>query len=130
MDKKYYQLLKKQFSSKEAVLTEIINLSAICELPKATEHFMSDVHGEYDAFNHVLRNGSGTIRNKIEEVYGDKLTENEKLSFANSENSLFTENTVSKKENYKQKKSISVNDSGKRNVVVAACQNYNKFQYN
>lgn len=53
MDKKYYQLLKKQFSSKEAVLTEIINLSAICELPKATEHFMSDVHGEYDAFNHV-----------------------------------------------------------------------------
>lgn len=62
MDKKYYQLLKKQFSSKEAVLTEIINLSAICELPKATEHFMSDVHGEYDAFNHVLRNGSGSIK--------------------------------------------------------------------
>lgn len=65
MDKKYYQLLKKQLSSKEAVLTEIINLSAICELPKATEHFMSDVHGEYDAFNHVLRNGSGSIKRKI-----------------------------------------------------------------
>lgn len=65
MDKKYYQLLKKQLSSKEAVLTEIINLSAICELPKATEHFMSDVHGEYDAFNHVLRNGSGSIKEKL-----------------------------------------------------------------
>lgn len=58
-----------------------------------------------------------------------KLTENEKLSFDNSENSLFAENTVNKKENYKQKKSISINDSGKRNIVVAACQNYNKFQY-
>ncbi len=69
MDKKYYQLLKKQFSSKEAVLTEIINLSAICELPKATEHFMSDVHGEYDAFNHVLRNGSGSIKEKLRDCF-------------------------------------------------------------
>lgn len=69
MDKKYYQLLKAQFTSKEAVLTEIINLSAICELPKATEHFMSDVHGEYDAFNHVLRNGSGSIKEKLRECF-------------------------------------------------------------
>ena len=69
MDKKYYQLLKNQFSSKEAVLTEIINLSAICELPKATEHFMSDVHGEYDAFNHVLRNGSGSIKEKLRDCF-------------------------------------------------------------
>lgn len=69
MDEKYYQLLKKQFSSKEAVLTEIINLSAICELPKATEHFMSDVHGEYDAFNHVLRNGSGSIKEKLRDCF-------------------------------------------------------------
>ena len=51
-------------------------------LPKGTEHFMTDIHGEYEAFNHVLRNGSGTIRNKIEEVYGDKLSENEKKELA------------------------------------------------
>jgi len=69
MDEKYYKLLKQQFSSKEAVLTEIINLNAICELPKATEHFVSDLHGEYDAFNHVLRNGSGSIKEKLRESF-------------------------------------------------------------
>ena len=69
MDEKYYKLLKEQFVSKEAVLTEIINLSAICELPKGTEHFVSDVHGEYDAFNHVLRNGSGSIKEKLRECF-------------------------------------------------------------
>ncbi|HEY0221780.1 fructose-1,6-bisphosphatase [Lactovum miscens] len=69
MEEKYYKLLKQNFVSKEAVLTEIINLSAICELPKATEHFMSDVHGEYDAFNHVLRNGSGSIKEKIRDCF-------------------------------------------------------------
>ncbi|WP_442774182.1 fructose-1,6-bisphosphatase [Lactococcus hircilactis] len=69
MDEKYYQLLKKQFDSKAAVLTEIINLNAICELPKATEHFVSDLHGEYAAFNHVLRNGSGSIKEKLKECF-------------------------------------------------------------
>ncbi|QSR11918.1 fructose-1,6-bisphosphatase [Lactococcus sp. LG606] len=71
MDEKYYKLLKEQFVSKEAVLTEIINLSAICELPKGTEHFVSDIHGEYDAFNHVLRNGSGSIKEKLRECFPD-----------------------------------------------------------
>ena len=51
-------------------------------LPKGTEHFMTDIHGEYEAFNHVLRNGSGTIRNKIQEAYGNSLTENEKKELA------------------------------------------------
>jgi len=58
-----------------------------------------------------------------------KLTENEKTSFVNDENSLYSESTVAKKNNYKQKKEISVNDDTKRNTVVTACQNYNKFQY-
>ncbi len=49
-----------------ANLTEIINLEAIQQLPKATEHFVSDLHGEYDAFDHILRNGSGSIREKVE----------------------------------------------------------------
>ena len=79
---KYLQLLSKTFKNIAETSTEIINLQAIMNLPKGTEHFMTDIHGEYESFNHVLRNGSGTIRNKIEEVYGDKLTENEKKELA------------------------------------------------
>ena len=79
---KYLQLLSKTFKNIAETSTEIINLQAIMNLPKGTEHFMTDIHGEYEAFKHVLRNGSGTIRNKIEEVYGDKLTENEKKELA------------------------------------------------
>ena len=67
MKEKYFQLLKGQFTEKEDVLTEMINLEAILQLPKGTEHFVSDVHGEYEAFNHVLRNGSGSVRAKVEE---------------------------------------------------------------
>lgn len=57
-----------------AHLTEIINLAAIQQLPKATEHFVSDLHGEYDAFDHILRNGSGSIREKIDTLFGDTLS--------------------------------------------------------
>lgn len=67
MKEKYFQLLKEQFTEKEDVLTEMINLEAILQLPKGTEHFVSDVHGEFEAFNHVLRNGSGSVRAKVEE---------------------------------------------------------------
>ena len=67
MKEKYFQLLKGQFTEKEDVLTEMINLEAILQLPKGTEHFVSDVHGEFEAFNHVLRNGSGSVRAKVEE---------------------------------------------------------------
>ena len=79
---KYLELLSKTFKNIAETSTEIINLQAIMNLPKGTEHFMTDIHGEYEAFNHVLRNGSGTIRNKIEEVYKDKLTESEKKELA------------------------------------------------
>ncbi|MGY3730274.1 fructose-1,6-bisphosphatase [Lactococcus termiticola] len=66
---KYYRLLKEAYPSREKVLTEIINLSAICELPKATEHFMSDVHGEYRGFDSVLRRASGGIKEKLRERF-------------------------------------------------------------
>ena len=79
---KYLELLSKTFKNIAETSTEIINLQAIMNLPKGTEHFMTDIHGEYEAFNHVLRNGSGTIRNKIQEAYGNTLTENEKKELA------------------------------------------------
>ena len=79
---KYLELLSKTFKNIAETSTEIINLQAIMNLPKGTEHFMTDIHGEYEAFNHVLRNGSGTIRNKIQEAYGNSLTENEKKELA------------------------------------------------
>ena len=60
-----------------ANLTEIINLEAIQQLPKATEHFVSDLHGEYDAFDHILRNGSGSIREKVEILFTGVLTKEE-----------------------------------------------------
>ncbi|MFN3411445.1 MAG: fructose-1,6-bisphosphatase [Exilispira sp.] len=80
MDKNqiYFSLLKKQFPTIESATTEIINLEAIRNLPKGTEHFISDIHGEYRAFDHILRTASGVIRKKVEETFGQKLTENEK----------------------------------------------------
>ena len=63
MKQKYLDLLSK-FDSAEKLATEIINLESILELPKGTEHFVSDLHGEYESFQHVLRNGSGNVRAK------------------------------------------------------------------
>lgn len=71
---KYLKLLSQQFPNISTVQTEIINLEAIMSLPKATEHFISDLHGEYDAVSHVLRNGSGNIKEKIHEVFADMLS--------------------------------------------------------
>ncbi|EOT51435.1 MULTISPECIES: fructose-bisphosphatase class III [Enterococcus] len=71
-DKKYYTLLKEKFPTKEHVATEIINLEAILQLPKGTEHFISDVHGEFLAFDHVLRNGSGSVKEKLRECFTTK----------------------------------------------------------
>jgi len=76
-DLKYLELLSKQYPTIAAACTEIINLQAILNLPKGTEHFLSDIHGEYESFNHVIRNGSGNIKRKINEVYGDILSEKE-----------------------------------------------------
>lgn len=72
MSNKYYALLKEKFPTKESVLTEIINLEAIMQLPKGTEHFVSDLHGEYVAFNHVMRNGSGSIKEKVTNCFKDR----------------------------------------------------------
>jgi len=76
-DQKYLQLLSQRFPTKQAACTEIINLEAILNLPKGTEHFITDIHGEYDAFQHVLRNGSGVIKQKVEQIFGDTLTKRE-----------------------------------------------------
>ncbi|MDQ9749543.1 fructose-bisphosphatase class III, partial [Acinetobacter baumannii] len=59
---KYLTLLSGKFKNIGETATEIINLQAILNLPKGTEHFLSDIHGEYEAFNHVLKNGSGAVR--------------------------------------------------------------------
>lgn len=77
INQKYLSLLSQQFDSVEAVMSEIINLKAIQRLPKGTEHFVSDLHGEYDAFQHLMRNGSGNIKEKIKDCFGDALSLNE-----------------------------------------------------
>lgn len=79
---KYLELLSKSFKNIAETSTEIINLQAIMNLPKGTEHFLTDVHGEYEAFNHILRNGSGTIRMKIDDLFSQTLTENERRELA------------------------------------------------
>lgn len=76
-DIKYLKLLAEKYPNRKRVRTEIINLKAILALPKATEFFLSDIHGEYDAFHHFVRSGSGMIRMRIDEVFGNILTESE-----------------------------------------------------
>lgn len=73
-NKAYYQLLYKGFASKEAVYRELINLEAILNLPKGTEHYISDLHGEAAAFAHILKNGAGNIREKIFSLFGERLS--------------------------------------------------------
>ena len=72
--KKYLSLLSKTYKNIDEVATEIINLQAILNLPKGTELFMSDLHGEYEAFIQILNNGSGIIKSKIEDIFGNSLT--------------------------------------------------------
>lgn len=81
-DKKYLQVLSKQYNNIEKVSEEIINLQAILNLPKGTELFLSDIHGEYISFSHILNNGSGIIKNKIEEIFKNRLTEQERKLLA------------------------------------------------
>lgn len=79
---KILELLSKQYKNVEQVTEEIINLQAILNLPKGTELFLSDIHGEYEAFIHLLNNGSGIIKNKIEDIYKNSLTEEERKKLA------------------------------------------------
>ena len=81
-DIKYLELLSRLFPSAAKASAEIINLNAILRLPKGTELFASDIHGEYDAFVHLLRNGSGSIRLKIDDAFGESITPEEKTELA------------------------------------------------
>ena len=76
-DVKYLRLLSQSFPTVAAASTEIINLQAILNLPKGTEHFLADVHGEHEAFRHVLKNASGNIRRKVNDLFGNTLRESE-----------------------------------------------------
>lgn len=76
-EEKYLKLLSEKYPNRQAVCREIINLNAILNLPKGTEHFMSDLHGEYEAFYHILNNCSGVVREKVILLFGDDLTARE-----------------------------------------------------
>ena len=79
---KYLSLLAKQYPTENAAAVEIINLQAILALPKGTEHFLTDIHGEYEQFVHVLKNGSGSVRRKIDEVMGKTVSNSYKRQLA------------------------------------------------
>ena len=81
-DLRYLMLLSKQYPNTRKASTEIINLQAILNLPKGTEHFISDIHGEYESFTHNLKNASGVIKRKINDIFGNSLMEWEKNSLA------------------------------------------------
>lgn len=82
LNTKYLDLLAQKYDTEEKVVTEIINLEAILHLPKGTEHFVSDLHGEYQAFQHVLRNGSGNVKEKIKDLFKNVLSDQEINEFA------------------------------------------------
>lgn len=81
-DLKYLSLFARDYPSIEEACTEIINLQAILKLPKPTEHFLSDLHGEYEAFTHILNNASGIIKEKVDRVLGDAVSPEERAEFA------------------------------------------------
>lgn len=82
LELRYIKSLAKQYPTIAAASTEIVNLSSIMNLPKGTEHFLTDIHGEYEQFNHVLKNGSGSVRRKIDEEFGNTLSNKDKKSLA------------------------------------------------
>lgn len=79
---KYLRMLSEKFPTVQSVCTEIINLKAILNLPKGTEHFLSDLHGEYESFIHILNNASGVIKNKIDELYSNNMSKEERKRLA------------------------------------------------
>ena len=81
-DREYLRMISEQYPTVQAAATEIINIEAILRLPKGTEHFMSDLHGEYEAFCHIVNNCSGVIREKVERLYGQAMTKRERDEFA------------------------------------------------
>ena len=79
---RYLERLAELYPTIAAASTEVINLEAILNLPKGTEHFLTDIHGEYEAFSHVLRNGSGAVRRKVNDVFGNTLSSQDKQTLA------------------------------------------------
>ena len=79
---KYLKSLSKQYPTVASACTEIINLQAILNLPKGTEHFLTDIHGEYEQFVHVLKNGSGAVRRAVDEELGNALSDKDRRSLA------------------------------------------------
>lgn len=79
---RYLERLSELYPTIAAASTEAINLEAILNLPKGTEHFLTDIHGEYEAFSHVLKNGSGAVRRKVNDVFGNTLSKQDKQSLA------------------------------------------------
>jgi fructose-1,6-bisphosphatase-3 len=79
---RYLKLLSNQYPSIAAACTEIVNLQAILNLPKGTEHFLTDIHGEYESFNHVLKNASGVIKRKINDIFGNSISQKDIKSLA------------------------------------------------
>lgn len=82
LETRYLERLSELYPTIAKASTEIINLQAILNLPKGTEHFLTDIHGEYEAFSHVLKNGSGSVRRKIDEVFGNTLSSKDKQVLA------------------------------------------------
>ena len=80
---KFYKMLADKMPTKKDVISEIINLQAILSLPKGTEHFISDIHGEYEHFIHIMRTASGVIKAKINDIYHDKMSGDEQTKLAN-----------------------------------------------
>ena len=76
-DRRVLELLSQNFGNISAAATEIINLEAILNLPKGTEHFIADVHGEAEAFRHILKNASGNIKRKVNEIFSTSLREDD-----------------------------------------------------
>ena len=76
-DMRLLEILSQTFPNSSSASTEIINLEAIMNLPKGTEHFVADIHGEHEAFLHILRNASGNIKRKVKELFGETLTDRE-----------------------------------------------------
>ena len=82
LEEKYLERLAELFPTIAAASTEIINLQAILNLPKGTEHFLTDIHGEYEAFAHVLKNGSGSVKRKIDDVFANTMSSRDKQTLA------------------------------------------------
>ena len=78
----FLRSLSSQYPTIASASTEIINLQSILNLPKGTEHFMTDIHGESEQFNHILKNGSGSVRRKINEEFGNTMSERDKKALA------------------------------------------------